>query len=80
MKGEEIYAHLHRRPFRPFALTVSSGQRFVVPHPEFAWMPRPDKPSIYLDSTTEGAIGIYVDQITFLEEDIQLPSAEAALK
>jgi hypothetical protein len=29
---------LHRRPFTPFQVILSSGDRFDVRHPEFAWL------------------------------------------
>jgi hypothetical protein len=29
---------LHRRPFEPFRVVLSSGDAYDVPHPEFAWL------------------------------------------
>ena len=34
MNTETIREWLHRRPFEPFVLTLSSGENFEVKHPE----------------------------------------------
>ncbi len=33
---------LHRQPFKPFRLVMSSGQTYDVRHPEMAWLTRTD--------------------------------------
>ena len=33
---------LHRRPFQPFRLVMSNGERYEVRHPEMAWLTRTD--------------------------------------
>ena len=36
MNAEAIREMLNRRPFEPFEVVMSSGERHVVKHPEFA--------------------------------------------
>ena len=33
MRPEELRAHLHKRPFRPFRLILTDGRTFEVRHP-----------------------------------------------
>jgi hypothetical protein len=36
MNAQAVREMLHRRPFEPFEIILSSGERHVVKHPEFA--------------------------------------------
>ncbi len=45
---------LQRRPFAPFRVILSSGHRYDVRHPEFAWLV---KGGIYVGLPTEVAPG-----------------------
>ncbi len=36
MNAQAVREMLHRRPFEPFEIIMSSGERHVVRHPEFA--------------------------------------------
>ena len=36
MNAESIREMLNRRPFEPFEVVMSSGERHIVKHPEFA--------------------------------------------
>lgn len=33
---------LHAKPFQPFRLVMSSGEKYEVRHPEMAWLTRTD--------------------------------------
>jgi hypothetical protein len=34
----KLHELLHRQPFEPFRVSLSSGESYDVPHPEFAWL------------------------------------------
>jgi hypothetical protein len=40
MRPDEIQSLLHRRPFEPFRLHISSGETVDVSHPELAFVTR----------------------------------------
>jgi hypothetical protein len=40
MSANVIKEQLTRRPFEPFRVVLSSGDSYVVRHPEFAWLIR----------------------------------------
>jgi hypothetical protein len=42
---------LHRHPFEPFRVVLSSGDVYDVPHPEFAW---PVKGGLYVGLPGKG--------------------------
>ena len=44
---------LHRRPFQPFRLVMSSGEKYEVRHLEMAWLTRSDI-LVGIDETDEG--------------------------
>lgn len=44
---------LTQRPFKPFRLVMSSGERYEVRHPEMAWLTRTDI-LVGIDETNEG--------------------------
>ncbi len=33
-RPDDILARLHERPFKPFRIIASEGQRFEIPHPD----------------------------------------------
>ena len=35
---QNLKDYLHRRPFEPFRVVLSSGTSYEVRHPEFAWL------------------------------------------
>jgi len=38
MTADSIRVQLTERPFRPFDVYTASGQRYHIPHPDFAWI------------------------------------------
>ena len=44
---------LSQRPFKPFRLVMSSGERYEVRHPEMAWLTRTDI-LVGIDETEDG--------------------------
>jgi hypothetical protein len=44
---------LKQRPFQPFRLVMSSGEKYEVRHPEMAWLTRTDI-LVGIDETREG--------------------------
>jgi hypothetical protein len=44
---------LSQRPFKPFRLVMSSGERYEVRHPEMAWLTRTSI-LVGIDETEEG--------------------------
>lgn len=38
MTADSIRLQLRQRPFRPFDVLTALGQRYHVPHPDFAWI------------------------------------------
>lgn len=44
---------LNARPFRPFRITLSSGQSYEIRHPEMAWLTRTDL-LVGVDITEDG--------------------------
>jgi len=39
---QQLRQMLAQRPFRPFRLVMSSGEKYEVRHPEMAWLTRGD--------------------------------------
>ncbi len=40
MRAEDFREFLHRRPFEPFRVYISSGETVDIPHPEMALLSR----------------------------------------
>lgn len=51
MTAKEIKKHQDQRPFKPFALELSTGKELAIEHPEFIWLPRGDR--LVMVSTSE---------------------------
>jgi hypothetical protein len=76
-RPEDIQARLHQRPFRPFRLLASEGQRFDIHHPDLVFVgrrdlmigfPDPESPTIY-DRVTRLAM-VHVVSL----EDLPVPA------
>jgi hypothetical protein len=39
MELSQLRDTIKAQPFKPFTLTLVDGRRYLVPHPEFLWVP-----------------------------------------
>ena len=73
VNGEAIREMLNRRPFEPFEVVVSSGERHLVKHPEFAILM--SSRVIVTDPVADRAAVLSLKHVTELHPAQSQPSA-----
>ncbi len=75
MRTEDVREFVHRRPFRPFRVTLTDGRTYDVHHPEMAMvgrssvvigLPQPGDPEPVYDRAVTVAL-IHIMQIEHIE-------------